>query len=113
MYAGMNRQTGKTISDSAHIKQSIRDILITPIGSRVMRRDYGSLLFCLIDSPQNDTTILKLYSAIYSALSQYEPRISIQNIDFNIDANGQQIVDLEVIRTDSDIAETENIKVAI
>ncbi|MDI5405236.1 thiamine pyrophosphate-binding protein, partial [Salmonella enterica subsp. enterica serovar Lubbock] len=40
----MNRNTGLAISDSEHISQSMRDILLTPVGSRVMRREYGSLL---------------------------------------------------------------------
>ncbi|EDJ4804012.1 baseplate assembly protein, partial [Salmonella enterica] len=43
-YMGMNRNTGLAISDSEHIGQSMRDILLTPVGSRVMRREYGSLL---------------------------------------------------------------------
>ena len=44
-YQGMNRNTGLGISDTEHISQSMRDILLTPVGSRVMRREYGSLLF--------------------------------------------------------------------
>ncbi|EAI3737908.1 baseplate assembly protein, partial [Campylobacter jejuni] len=31
------------------IEESIKDILITPLGSRVMRPEYGSLLYTLID----------------------------------------------------------------
>ncbi|EDA1042628.1 baseplate assembly protein, partial [Salmonella enterica subsp. enterica] len=38
-YMGMNRNTGLAISDSEHIGQSMRDILLTPVGSRVMRRE--------------------------------------------------------------------------
>ena len=39
----MNRFTGEKItSETEHIKQSIADILLTPIGSRLQRRDYGS-----------------------------------------------------------------------
>ena len=41
-YLGMNSQTGLSISEVEHIRQSVRDILVTPIGSRVMRREYGS-----------------------------------------------------------------------
>mgnify|MGYP001011582365 CR=1 FL=1 len=43
-YLGMNRSDGLTVTDLEHISQSIGDILRTPVGSRVMRRDYGSLL---------------------------------------------------------------------
>lgn len=48
-YLGMNRTTGESISDVDHISQSIGDILRTPVGSRVMRREYGSLLSQMID----------------------------------------------------------------
>lgn len=94
MYIGMNANTGQTINDIDHIKQSIQDILITPIGSRVMRRDYGSLLFQLLDQPQNDVTTLKLFSAIYSALLQHEPRIQISAIDVYLDEANKTIVEL-------------------
>lgn len=40
---GMSRETGKALDEAAHISQSIRDILTTPVGSRLMRRTYGSL----------------------------------------------------------------------
>ncbi len=38
---GMNANTGKELEGIEHLKQSIIDILTTPIGSRVMRRDYA------------------------------------------------------------------------
>ncbi len=43
-YTGMSRETGVTLVELEHIRQSVRDILTTPLGSRVMRRNYGSLL---------------------------------------------------------------------
>ncbi len=58
-YIGMNRNTGRTITDADHISQSMSDILRTPVGSRVMRRDYGSLLSSLIDQPQTPTLTLQ------------------------------------------------------
>jgi len=44
MYLGMNSDTGEAITDIDHIRQSMRDILMTPEGSRLQPRDYGSLL---------------------------------------------------------------------
>jgi Bacteriophage baseplate protein W len=41
---GIDASTGKNISGLAHLRQSVRDILSTPIGTRVLRRDYGSRL---------------------------------------------------------------------
>jgi len=43
-YIGMHRDTVRAITDADHIRQSMSDILRTPVGSRVMRRDYGSPL---------------------------------------------------------------------
>ncbi len=37
-YSGMSRDTGEALTDLDHIRQSVRDILLTPVGSRVMRR---------------------------------------------------------------------------
>lgn len=42
--SGTSRLTGRVIDQDAHLTQSITDILTTPKGSRVMRRDYGSRL---------------------------------------------------------------------
>ena len=67
----MNVKTGRALVYSAHISQSITDILTTPIGSRVMRRDYGSLLPELIDAPFNGSTLLKLYGAVATALMRW------------------------------------------
>ena len=48
----MSRTTGQRLEPLAHLRQSIGDILSTPIGSRVMRREYGSLVPALIDKPK-------------------------------------------------------------
>ncbi|EKM0775929.1 baseplate assembly protein, partial [Escherichia coli] len=53
LYIGMSQSNGKAITDTDHLRQSVRDILLTPQGSRIARREYGSLLSALIDQPQN------------------------------------------------------------
>jgi len=67
-YIGMNRETGGTLTDLDHIRQSVRDILLTPVGTRVMRRQYGSLLSALLDQPQNKALNLQIMSASYMDL---------------------------------------------
>ena len=81
-YLGMNSNTGRALTDEAHIKQSIQDIILTPIGSRIERRDYGSMLFFLIDQPNTTSTQLKIMSAVVMALTQWEPRITIDAMLF-------------------------------
>jgi uncharacterized protein len=80
-WQGMSRFTGQSVSESQHITQSIQDILTTPLGSRVMRREYGSAIFELIDQPQNAAVKLQIMAAAVIALTRWEPRIRITEID--------------------------------
>ncbi|EAM8737134.1 baseplate assembly protein [Salmonella enterica] len=100
-YLGMNRNTGIGISDSEHISQSMRDILLTPVGSRVMRREYGSLLSALIDMPQNPALRLQIMVACYSAIQKWEPRIRLTSIGFERGDTGEMYVDITGMRTDT------------
>lgn len=94
MYIGMNQLSGQTVTDTEHIRQSIRDILITPQGSRIARREYGSLLSALIDQPQNEATRLQVMAAIYAALNRWEPRITLNTISVETCADGSMQVSL-------------------
>lgn len=77
---GMSIATGKALGGIEHLRQSVIDILSTPIGSRVMRRDYGSRLFELIDAPMNRETFMQFYSATAGALEKWEPRLAIKRV---------------------------------
>ena len=97
----MSRTTGRHINKIEHIQQSIQDILTTPIGSRIMRREYGSLLPQLIDAPTNATTLLQLKVAAATAIMQWEDRIKINNIHINHVGNGKAIIGLETTASDN------------
>jgi len=77
---GMNRSTGHTLSGVDHLRQSIVDILTTPIGSRVMRRDYGSRLYDLLDAPVNRALLVEIYSAVAESLLRWEPRFELTRV---------------------------------
>lgn len=102
---GLAATTGRTITGAAHLAQSIADVLTTPIGSRVMRREYGSLLPDLIDAPFNDATRLQAYAATAMALMRWEPRIRLSRVQLSLgDVPGQTVLELEGTRTDSNEA---------
>ena len=92
---GLDRTTGKPLTGLAHIHQSIGDILVTPLGSRIERRHYGSRLFELIDNPSTPSLALDVFAAVAEALRsrviddvQYgEPRIRVNRIRFEASAN--------------------------
>ena len=74
---GMDAVTGKPLAGADHLRQSIADILLTPIGTRIGRRDYGSDLPDLIDQPMNPATRLRIYAATAMALLRWEPRLRL------------------------------------
>ena len=98
----MSRESGRELeTEIDQIRQSIQDILTTPIGTRIMRREYGSLLPQLIDSPFNEITLLQLYAATATALLQWEDRISIEFISIDPIDQGKFILDLSLIKLDN------------
>ena len=99
---GMNAYTGRQIEGTAHLAQSIADILLTPLGTRLMRRDYGSLLLDLVDWPQNGHTRLQAYGAVAIALMRWEPRIRLARIELGMsDHPGQAVLTLDALRLDT------------
>jgi len=76
----MNRFTGRHLDGFNHLRQSIADILSTPIGTRVMRRDYGSRLPELVDRPFNAQTRLEMYAATAEALRRWESRFRLHSV---------------------------------
>lgn len=98
---GMNAASGRPIDGDAHLAQSIVDILTTPIGTRCRRRDYGSLLFQLIDAPLNLATQLRFYAATALALLRWEPRLRLTRVAVQAGAElGEVTIYLEGERTD-------------
>lgn len=91
---GISATNGRKLGGIDHLRQSIRDILTTPIGSRVMRRDYGSRLFELIDTPYSSATKLAIIAATAEALMTWEPRIEVEDITLRSYDPGHIIIDL-------------------
>jgi len=100
--AGMSRTTGAAIDGLDHIRQSVADILGTPIGTRVGRRDYGSLLPELIDQPMTGPNILRVYAATAVALSRWEDRLRLRRVSLSAgDTPGAATLIIDAERTDT------------
>ncbi|MEB4676097.1 GPW/gp25 family protein [Enterobacteriaceae bacterium G50] len=98
---GMNRNTGAALSDTAHIRQSVQDILSTPTGTRVMLPDYGSNLLSLVDAPDDRLTQIRTVMATAVALDRWEPRISVQSVSASRTAEGRIAVELTATDTET------------
>jgi phage baseplate assembly protein W len=78
------------------INQSILNILSTPIGTRIGNRLFGSKMNTLVFE-QNDfilADLIKLYA--FEALSTWEPRISVSDIDVVPDPDDDNIVNVTI-----------------
>lgn len=93
---GMSASTGKPLEGLDHLRQSIADILTTPLGSRLQRRDYGSLVPSLIDAPGNGATLIRVYAAVATALIRWEPRVRVTRIGLHhLAASGTAELEIE------------------
>lgn len=96
-YTGMNHAGYGTLTDIDHLNQSITDIILTPEGSRVMRREYGSNLPALLDSPANEITRLRCMSAAVIAITRWEPRVAINSVDLTWRNNGSAVLSMSYL----------------
>lgn len=62
------------------VEDSIKDILLTPIGSRVMLPEYGSRIFELIDRRVDDDFMADLACYVIEAVEKWEKRVKIDEV---------------------------------
>lgn len=90
----VDRRTGQAINELNHILQSVEMILTTRIGTRVMRRDFGSRLPDLLDAPLNAETITAIYAAANEAIATWEPRVKMLGSQLNLKGVENGVYDL-------------------
>ena len=86
---GLNRTTGRNLSGYKHLQQSIEDILTTPVGSRVMRPEYGSHLPRMVDLPVNKGWISAVQAEIARAIGRWEPRLKLSRVTIHSVIDGK------------------------
>jgi phage baseplate assembly protein W len=87
---GMHKDTGKPLRGLEHLRQSVEDILRTAPETLVIRREYGSELFSLIDAPTNAGVRARFTAATAGALDRWEPRLKTTRILFDL-TNSEQV----------------------
>lgn len=71
---------------------SIKQILLTEMGERVMRPDFGTRLRRKIFENVNQGLITEIQKEVLAALVKWEPRIQVQTIDVQQDDNVASLV---------------------
>lgn len=79
------------------VRQAILMLIATVPGERIMRPEYGCLLYRVIFSANDDTTAGLAMHYVRSALERWEPRIDILSLDASRDQNepGRLYIQLE------------------
>lgn len=63
------------------VRESIRIILMTAKGERVMRPDFGSGLYDFVFASMSVTVMGSIQAAVKDALVQWEPRVQVLSVD--------------------------------
>lgn len=87
----MSLSTKAGVRESANlqkINESIRIILGTQFGERVMRPTFGCNLKSLVFAPNNSSTAALARHYVQDGLKQWEPRINVQNVNVTTDNLG-------------------------
>jgi len=69
MKSGMNAATGEVITGVPYLRQRLADVINTPLGSIVGRRDFGSMLFELIDRNVDSRFQMDAYVRLANAIN--------------------------------------------
>ena len=109
---GTATSTLEPLGGFAHVVQSIRDILTTPKGSRVLRRDYGSDVPALLDRPMNNDTLVDFYMAAAEAVDLWEPRVRVERVQF-VAAAADGKTELDLLLTYLEDGRTETARIAL
>ncbi len=74
--------------DLARIQQSLRMILETEPGERLMRPDFGCGLRRFLQQPNSGATRAQIEAAVRDAIQRWEPRVAL--VDLRVEPDAQQ-----------------------
>lgn len=84
-------------TDAEAVTQSIRMILTTAPGERVMRPDYGCRIHSLVFEPNDATTAGLAVHYVTQALQRWEPRIHLESVDADPDEVTPSMLNMRVV----------------
>jgi phage baseplate assembly protein W len=77
------------VSGDANVEQSLHVLLMTQLGERVMRADFGTVLPRLVFSPGSTQYLRLLETAVSDAVTNWEPRIDLTQVVAEVDPVNQ------------------------
>ena len=95
---------------SEKLKENIKHLLLTGVGERVMRRDYGGGLRQLAHDPNNDALRAIMQHQVAKAISRWEPEARVQSVTVARRADG---LSLEIIYSAARTMQPQSLSVPI
>jgi phage baseplate assembly protein W len=87
------------------LDRSIRVVVATAPGERVMRPDFGCRIWDLLFEPVNANTLGLMAQAVREAVAQWEPRVDLEEVDVEPDGDDSALVRIRLtyrVRTTND-----------
>jgi uncharacterized protein len=83
-------------SGATDIDGSLRMVLMTAPGERLMRPQFGCRIWDLLFEPINANTIGLMGQAVRDAVSQWEPRVTLESVEIEPDDNDRAKVTIRL-----------------
>jgi phage baseplate assembly protein W len=87
------------VSSAEDIQQSLRILLSTRIGERVMVADYGCALWSLVFENLTTSLLTRLQDMVERAIVKWEPRIRVDEVHTEVDPVETGLVHINVVYT--------------
>ena len=78
------------------LEDSIRVVLLTAPGERLMRPQFGCRIWDLMFEPVNANLLGLISEAVRDALAQWEPRIEVEDVTPEQDAQSSGVVQIRI-----------------
>lgn len=83
-------------SGAANIEESVRLIIGTAKGERVMRPDFGCAVHDYVFASADPATLSMIEDAVREALVQWEPRIDVESVDAEPDPENPDRINVDI-----------------
>ena len=94
---GVDHRGGLALtSGGADLDSSIRVVIATAPGERVMRPAFGCRIWDLLFQPINANTLGLMAQAVREAIAQWEPRVETESVDAMRDPRDSGLVNIHV-----------------
>ena len=84
------------VAGDLNVEQSLRILLLTELGQRVMRPDFGSKAARLVFAPGSVQFLGQLETTVREAIRDWEPRIEVEDVRAEADPNDETHVNVRL-----------------